>query len=454
LLEAAGLLHDVGYRLDPPNHAWMSAQLILDRGLRGFTDDERAYVAGTVLLHQRKLEYPIATAFIRKLRDSERAFRLAAYLRVADGLDHDHIQDVNITSVRRVGDVFTVNARPEWYGGSIPRAEVKADLWRKVFPVGIELRGDVRKRRGAAFEGVVLPGEPLLQNARRLLFALYRTILDSREQVLLSDDPAALHDLRVSMRRLRAALKFCGPLLTEMPSVRRLDSHLSKVLHGLGPSRDADVWCAFLEKPKVVETAGNEAEWAAFVAQERERRDRKAEKLKALLRSDEWRRTTSACGWMARVLLPQRILDTRDGTPIEAHAATQLREELSRIMERGHLAERTNNDRKLHELRRAVRRGRYWAEFAQPASDSSFGELAGRLKAVTHALGELHDLYLFTKRLGKSRVRPPAGVAALIRKRRKRWVRTFRAKWAALSDEEFRRETKRRLAEAQRKEQR
>ncbi|MBD3317496.1 MAG: CHAD domain-containing protein [Chitinivibrionales bacterium] len=447
LLEASCRLHDVGYRLDPPNHGWMGAQLILTRGLEGFTDDERAVVAGTVLLHRRKFEHAAANAFIQNLNSRERAYRLAAYLRIADGLDHSHIQDATISSVRRRNDTFVVSVHSGWYGGNASRADVKADLWRKVFPTGISFRGMVPEERGAAFENVIIPGETILRNVQRLLFALRRTVIDCREQMLLSEDPRALHDLRVAVRRFRAALAFCGPLLNGMALPERLDSYLAGLLHGLGSPRDADVWNAFLRKPKVVETMPDKAVWNTYVAQEWERRERKAQKLKAILRSDEWRRTIHACSWTARVLFPQRIRDTRDTIPAEAHAASMLREEMKQIMKRSSLAEATDNDKQLHALRRAVRKGRYWAEFAHPLSDEIFGELVRRLHAVTHALGELHDTYVFKKRMSKSKVEVPAELDAMVRKHRKRWVKSFREEWAALSDEKKRDEIERKLNE-------
>jgi CHAD domain-containing protein len=447
LLTAACLLHDVGYRLDPSNHAWMSAQLVLTRGLGEYTEEERSLIAGAIMLHQRKYEYALATPFIQRLPDRRRALRLAAYLRVADGLDHSHIQDAAIGSVRRGHEAFVVRVRPCWYEGNVPRAEVKADLWRKVFAVGIELQGGERTGKKPLFAGVVEPEASVLENARRLLSALYRTIVDTREMVLLADDPEALHDLRVGVRRFRAALRFYKPLPAHKRSVERLDAYLSQLLQGLGPARDADVWCGYLRREKLVEAMEDKPGWEAFVTREGERRERKAAKLKELLRGEEWSGAATACSWLVRVLLPQCIRDVGDATPIRLHAAARVGTELETILKKGRVVTQTEDDEKLHDLRRAVRRGRYWTEFSHPLATDTFGELHRRLRAVTHALGEVHDMAVIIRRIGKSRVAAPPGLSDIVHKRRKRWIRTFRREWAALSDETFRCAMERKLAD-------
>lgn len=88
LLEYAALLHDIGRHVSRKGHHRHAAYLVQHGGLRGFAPEEIQFLAAIVRHHRRgdpKPSEPLLGAL--PAADRERVRRLAALLRVADGLD-------------------------------------------------------------------------------------------------------------------------------------------------------------------------------------------------------------------------------------------------------------------------------------------------------------------------------------------------------------------------------
>ncbi|MBL0926977.1 MAG: Ppx/GppA family phosphatase [Phycisphaerales bacterium] len=138
LLEAAAVLHDVGYFINYSKHHKHSYHLIIHSDLAGFNQRELGIVANVARYHRRaepKLKHP----GFAKLAEADRSLvrRLAAVLRIADGLDRTHTQNITSVSLRLKSRtaVFTVQARSD-PAVDIWGAERKSRLFAKVF--GIE----------------------------------------------------------------------------------------------------------------------------------------------------------------------------------------------------------------------------------------------------------------------------------------------------------------------------
>lgn len=96
LLEAGALLHDVGHTVNHKGHHKHGEYLTLHGDIPGLDGRERAIVAALVRYHARKAEpadHHLAYSALNS-RDKRVARRLAAILRVAEGLDHSHRQRV------------------------------------------------------------------------------------------------------------------------------------------------------------------------------------------------------------------------------------------------------------------------------------------------------------------------------------------------------------------------
>ena len=88
ILEAASLLHDIGYSIDSKNHNKHSQKIVLDYGLKGFSQREKEIVSCICRYHRGSLpdktEHEIYCNFDKKERKTVK--RLAGILKIADGL--------------------------------------------------------------------------------------------------------------------------------------------------------------------------------------------------------------------------------------------------------------------------------------------------------------------------------------------------------------------------------
>jgi exopolyphosphatase/guanosine-5'-triphosphate,3'-diphosphate pyrophosphatase len=149
MLEFAALLHDIGQHVSRQGHHRHAAYLVENGQLRGFDPDEVAFLAALVRHHRRgdpKRSEPRFGAL--SPQDRTRVRKLAALLRVADGLDRGRrgvVQDVHV-------DVGTdlVMLRLDTKGDAelaLWGARRRRDLFEQVF--GRELEFSVRASHNA-----------------------------------------------------------------------------------------------------------------------------------------------------------------------------------------------------------------------------------------------------------------------------------------------------------------
>lgn len=141
LLEAAALLHEVGFFVSHTAHHRHSYYLIRNSELPGFTDNEQELIANIARYHRKSHPSPKHENFVHlKSRQQDIVRKLAAILRVADGLDRTHnglIESVTC-SLKKSGLKVTLatdgqaNLEIEMWG-----AEVKKQLFEEVFNVNI-----------------------------------------------------------------------------------------------------------------------------------------------------------------------------------------------------------------------------------------------------------------------------------------------------------------------------
>ncbi len=122
LLEHASLLHDIGEHVSTESHHKHSAYLIQHGRLRGFTPEEVDVVAALARAHRGGGPKPSHEPFgslDREVRD--RVTRLAALLRVADGLDRGRSSNVSGIEVVLNGSGARLVVRSE--------ADIAIELW-------------------------------------------------------------------------------------------------------------------------------------------------------------------------------------------------------------------------------------------------------------------------------------------------------------------------------------
>lgn len=142
LLLAAGVLHDIGLSVAVAQHNKHSRRLIEETPLPGFTKRERRIVALLARYHRGRLPSNRHRRFSALGPNEQEAVRrLAAILRVADGLDRTHASVVENVRVERQAGGFRllVAARGDarW---EVLAAQKKGDLFAEVYgPLRIEV---------------------------------------------------------------------------------------------------------------------------------------------------------------------------------------------------------------------------------------------------------------------------------------------------------------------------
>ena len=404
LLEVAGRLHDIGFAHGPADHVRAGAEIIL-RGVRGIARQDLSKIAAIVLLHGGPWELALKHRVFRTLSQQAHIRRLGAILRLADGLDHGHIQDARIVDiVHRQGRVRLRVACPG-YEGNVSYASQKADLWQAVMPVGLGIQAAPADEPPWPYAAVLDPSMSALEAARRLLFVHDRMVRTHGKLALVEDDPIHLHDIRVGLRRFRSVLRLFRDDLAGTRA-EALNGTLRRLSERLGPLRDADVWHAFLESRRVARHLRGDSRWVAYKARQRRLAARSRRQLLAILTGPEYTRALLDVSVLLRVQLPRQIRARR-----VRRAGRVVGARISRILRRltdHDVFRRSLNASAMHEVRILTRRGRYWSDFAAPLCGKHVATLARRLKGVADALGSLHDLDVALEELAHDQTAPRA----------------------------------------------
>jgi adenylate cyclase len=209
---------------------------------------------------------------------------------------------------------------------------------------------------------------------------------------LNSDNPEYIHQMRVAVRRLRAALRLFGPLLPEGFATRLLPA-LRELMAMLGAARDYDVLLAEIAEP-VLQALPDEPRLAALVGVITERRFAIRRDALRMLGAPRYGEV------VLRTLATLHGLNAKvgaDGTALEAPTLLDFsRDRLRRLRKKTLvLASQANVDapETLHALRIGIKRLRYALEFFTPlARPKPMQRLLAQLTELQDALGQINDL--------------------------------------------------------------
>lgn len=138
-LEAAALLHEIGLYLSHAQHHRHSYYLIKNSDLIGFTENEKEIIANVARYHRKSHpKYKHENFGNLSSDDQEVIRRLAAILRIADGLDRSHGSRVSALRCKRRGKKLVVELKPAHRGNlelELWGAERKNELFEEVFNV-------------------------------------------------------------------------------------------------------------------------------------------------------------------------------------------------------------------------------------------------------------------------------------------------------------------------------
>ena len=135
LLEAAALLHDVGYFINYSSHHKHSYHLIRHADLFGFTPRERELIANVARYHRKSMPKKKHEQFVRlAASDQLLVSRLGGILRLCDGLDRrrngvvEELDCALSNNALRIGLIGRDDISVELFG-----AKAKSDLFQEAF---------------------------------------------------------------------------------------------------------------------------------------------------------------------------------------------------------------------------------------------------------------------------------------------------------------------------------
>ncbi|MCC6931093.1 MAG: CHAD domain-containing protein [Gemmatimonadaceae bacterium] len=242
----------------------------------------------------------------------------------------------------------------------------------------------------AAFPATILDDDDA-RAVRLVALALLSDAAAQRERLSQPDDPEALHDFRVAVRRLRSWLRAHEETLGRSAPARAA-KWLRRLASATNQARDAEVFAEWLagEKASLTERQRSGATWllkrleALGAAAD-------AEVMSEVARDFE----------RARELLEERLphfrlrMHVHDGARVTTFAAAMammLRSHAASLRRRLEAVRSVHDDEAAHRARIAGKRLRYLLEPIVPHVPGGSDVLA-RLKRLQDALGDFHDAH-------------------------------------------------------------
>ncbi|MGH3869914.1 MAG: CHAD domain-containing protein [Pseudonocardiaceae bacterium] len=226
--------------------------------------------------------------------------------------------------------------------------------------------------------------DPAVHQLRAALDTRLRTLLARDPGTRIGEDPEELHQMRVAVRRMRAALKAARPLL-DRAWADDLRAELGWLGRALGPVRDADVLIERLRgRAAAFDGTSRAAVETLIEALVADRETARAEML-ATLGSDRY--TALLRRLAAAVSKPLPAAGPSAGPGLVELVHTEYR----RLAKAVRLAGEDPPDEVLHALRIQGKRLRYTGELAATTGRKPVRELVESTVALQDVLGEHQD---------------------------------------------------------------
>ncbi|MCW2930246.1 MAG: hypothetical protein JWM19_1208 [Actinomycetia bacterium] len=241
----------------------------------------------------------------------------------------------------------------------------------------------------------IAAGMPAASAAATIMLTLLDTLEANVDGVLHDTDTEFLHDLRVAVRRTRAAIKLLGDAL-QIPDeqVARFAAEFKWLGDVTTPVRDLDVHLLGFDAMEAGLRAAKEDDLTPFRTFLSDRRAREFRVLARGLRSErfsqlmrDWRVALSA------VLKGKKRPAAQFATMTAAELATErTRQAFRKVTKRGAAITPDSPHESLHDLRKRCKELRYALEFFAPLHDKpAYAAVVGDLKRLQDCLGEFQD---------------------------------------------------------------
>ncbi|MFN9548504.1 MAG: CHAD domain-containing protein [Cyanobacteriota bacterium] len=226
------------------------------------------------------------------------------------------------------------------------------------------------------------------------IHTLTRRLGRLRAEVLVDRDPEPLHQLRVSLRRLRSVLKLFGPALSLPEGVS--EARLADVARHTSLTRDLDV-LALLLRSELAPALPDREQGPLKRALRQLGRDRK-QGFATLVETLEGQRYLKLLARLRGWVREPRVT-ALGSLPLRPWAAEWLAPVCAGLfLEQGWLSE-DPQDPSLHALRKRLKAVRYALDTLQPFLEPALLAWLDTFKAAQDHLGDIHDLQVMTQTL-------------------------------------------------------
>jgi CHAD domain-containing protein len=220
---------------------------------------------------------------------------------------------------------------------------------------------------------------------------LSRHLSAAMPRTLRSDGVEAVHQARVTTRRLGAALDLLRPWMTKGDH-KKIDQSLRQLRKTLGPLRDLDVMLAGLEKYRPEHTAA--VHWLETrLLDQRAKARKQLRRGSSLTAIDQWLKPTVGQKLQASQMrfngMLSRLIRTRFDNFSRSADALAIRQ--------------PNLD--VHDLRISGKKTRYSLEIAAATGAPLPKEILAQFKRIQDALGDWHDCVVLAQRTMKLAVK-------------------------------------------------
>lgn len=411
LLETAAIVHNIGLVAHPAKHNSFGRDILLSYRLIGFDELETRTLAFTTALHRKKYRQKraIKEAEVAALPEEQldRALRLAALVRIADGLDYSQSQTTTLGEMSQSESeiVFSLSGPFAYEDGM--RAQNKADLWDSLFEVSVQFSvesdQDIEAIESQPIRIVTAPTERpkvpgiqaedwMSEAGRKTLQFHYFRMLDHEAGTRLGEDIEELHDMRVAVRRMRSAMWVFGPYFKKGILKSYLNG-LRQTGRALGRVRDLDVFMDKAQEYVAEKSVDDGTELEPLIEAWQSDRDAARERMLKHLDSKRYRSFVQSFG---------EFLDTEGaggkrperGEPAALkvfQCAPAMIYERDRVVRGYNDALQEASLETLHSLRIDIKRFRYTLEFFREVlADDAKSVIRSAVQLQDH-LGDLND---------------------------------------------------------------
>ncbi len=226
------------------------------------------------------------------------------------------------------------------------------------------------------------PDQPLGERARLIIITKFREAFHSRSAIHANEDIEAVHDMRVSLRRLWAAMRAFSNYFNKDVRFARLARRARKLARRLGAVRDLDVLIEMMQKhaQKAEIAEASAAAIDSIVARSMKQRAKQHKKLTAYLHKlAQQQFETQFLGFFAAC------------QPSQTNNAKEI---FTGVLEAFYLRAPQgdmSDGEALHQLRIAAKRLRYSLEFFETCYHRQLTSYLKSLRLLQELLGDIHD---------------------------------------------------------------